>query len=155
MPDNISQLQEHIRDAIKELYRESSFSELYKSNAYECVFSHRIAVYLEQFFSEQGFVVDCEYNKDFSNDDNGKRGDDGQSIRPDIIVHKRGGDRNNNLILIEVKKCGYKNKKAKKDIEKIKNCQNLGYDLCVFVGLRKKEADAVWVNLGSEHEIIK
>ncbi|HKY21990.1 MAG TPA: hypothetical protein VJM31_12300 [Vicinamibacterales bacterium] len=66
--------------------------------------AHRLAVYLEQEFS--GWSTDCEYNR---------QGDEGgrkkavlsayelpKAVDPDIIVHRRGPD-GPNLLVIEVK----------------------------------------------------
>jgi hypothetical protein len=70
--------------------------------------SHKLAVYLEPFFTE--WSVDCEYNRNHddpkkleiqrrnvSNDDTQAR-----TVFPDIIVHKR--DTDENLLVIEMKK---------------------------------------------------
>jgi hypothetical protein len=77
--------------------------------------THRLAVYLEEFFPD--YHVDCEYNRNI--DENGDfickklpptilektittRNNDGVSVFPDIIIHTRWT--NNNYIVIEAKK---------------------------------------------------
>ncbi len=70
-------------------------------NLHEISITHRLACHLERYIAEgdASYDVDLEYNRD--------RGSvkqlDGQRIRPDIIVHRRGTTEN--LICIEVKKC--------------------------------------------------
>jgi len=100
--------------------------------ASERAIAHRLAVYLEYKLREDGIiqdshpvVVDCEYNrhlqsqkvhqipaelvsivKDAKRTATPDSDDDGFyvfSIAPDIVVHERGSDRNN-LLVVEVKK---------------------------------------------------
>jgi len=94
---------------------------LLKNDISEWAISHKLAVYLDELFSE--FDVDCEYNG-YANANNSKKylmilrdklkklgklkNSDGdgellrRSVYPDIVVHKRGKE--NNLVVIEVKK---------------------------------------------------
>ena len=84
---------------------------LLDTNANERSMSHRIAVYLEQ--EVPGFDIDCEYNRDGfdvkrlaleqreTSDDN----DEAITVFPDIIIHQRG-ENNHNLLVIEMKKAG-------------------------------------------------
>ena len=80
----------------------------------ERTITHKLAVYLQQNFPE--FNVDCEYNRDERNeiDDlvkklnlptNNVSWDDteAKTVFPDIIVHNRG-TQEKNLLVIEVKK---------------------------------------------------
>ena len=93
-------------------------------NISEPAISHRLAVYLEPKF--HGFNIDCEYNGNVDADNGRKyiqilnyvakqlhmlrKGEDKQEysyrcVFPDIIIHKRGLNGNeNNLLIIEVKK---------------------------------------------------
>lgn len=71
--------------------------------------SHRIAIYLEQ--EMPGYNVDCEYNHDgfdvkrlqleqcLTSADN----DEAVTVFPDIIVHRRGNN-DHNLLVVEMKK---------------------------------------------------
>jgi len=82
---------------------------LLAADANERSMSHRIAVYLEQ--EAPGYDVDCEYNRDgfdvkrlaleerHTSDDN----DEAVTVFPDIIIHRRGNN-NHNLLVIEMKK---------------------------------------------------
>jgi len=74
--------------------------------------THKVAEYLQKEFTD--YEVDCEYNKDghdekkvLSGLDKCKKGptikdDDGRTVYPDIIIHKR--DSSTNLVVIEAKK---------------------------------------------------
>ena len=66
---------------------------------HEQALSHRLAYHLENSDFFGGYHVDCEYNRhgdDVKEDSKGR-------FRPDIIVHVRGND-DSNLIMIEAKK---------------------------------------------------
>lgn len=78
-------------------------------NSSERSMTHRLAVHLEPYFPDH--AVDCEYNRDGSNvkrlkpsDRDAKSDDlDAVTVFPDIVVHKRGNNEGN-LLVIEVKK---------------------------------------------------
>ena len=83
-------------------------------NVNERTITHKLAQYLEEYIPE--FDVDCEYNRFEHDDTDGivKRLDlpkdninwddtDAKIIFPDIIVHKRG-TQGKNILVIEVKK---------------------------------------------------
>lgn len=81
---------------------------LLRVDANERSITHRLAMYLQEEFSD--WDVDCEYNRD-GNDpkelllpvtDASERDTDAQTVYPDIIVHKRGQQKN--LLVIEAKK---------------------------------------------------
>ncbi len=84
---------------------------LLQNDVNERSITHKLAMYLEQTLGKE-YDVDCEYNRNIDDSRNRKSIDfllstDGerlsQSVYPDIIVHKRG--RNDaNLLIIEVKK---------------------------------------------------
>lgn len=93
-------------NAIDQLLR--SDSEILFIDVNERSISHRLANYLEPYFS--GWNVDCEYNR---NHEDPKRLDiqrrnissddtEATTVYPDIIVHRRGTDEN--LVVIEMKK---------------------------------------------------
>lgn len=77
-------------------------------NANERSISHRLAVHLNGRFD--GYSVDCEYNRDdidpkrirYLNLDPREDDDEGQTVFPDIVVHKRG--LRENYLVIEIKK---------------------------------------------------
>lgn len=72
-------------------------AELLIRNVNEPTINARLAEHLRRQFPE--WDVDCDYNRDGHNI---KRRANGQIVRPDIIVHKRGTC--DNLLAIEVKK---------------------------------------------------
>jgi len=71
--------------------------------------SHRIAVYLGE--QVHGYDVDCEYNRDGINPKElcldvekvSSADDEAVTVFPDIIVHRRGNN-DHNLLVIEMKK---------------------------------------------------
>jgi hypothetical protein len=82
-----------------------------------CV-AHRLAVYLEQEFEGFNWHVDCEFNRQGANRDpkrvtasphlpESRKGTGLADVSPDIIVHQRGAD-GTNLLIIEVKIAGDK-----------------------------------------------
>jgi len=128
-----------IKEAIKKFISNDK-TQILKSNSYEPTISHRIAVYLENAYGEE-YKVDCEYNKKGLKD---KRDSKGNKIRPDIIIHKRGKQKN--LVVLEIKKAGKDSKKAKEEIKRLKDdLKNLDYQLGVFIGVLKKRIDVCWI----------
>lgn len=97
---------------------------LLDANASERSLSHRLAIHLIDQFPD--YEIDCEYNRDgfdvkkltlaerdFKDDEL-----DAVTVFPDIIVHKRG-HQNNNLLVIEIKKAS-SSVSHDYDIEKLK-----------------------------------
>jgi len=124
-------LQRKVRDAVT-LFVDRD-PKLLVLAAHEQAFAHRIAIYLEaQFKVAEGLNVDCEYNKHL---EKAKRIDldlhllkqqpqalltcgcpacsaitkkehlKGKLFRPDVVVHSRGND-DHNIIVIEIKSTG-------------------------------------------------
>lgn len=137
--DNIL-IKRKIREALK-LFIDKDKQALLRVDIYEPTISHRIAVYLEELFPENN--IDCEYNKTLLRK---KKDINGKNIRPDIIIHKRGTNADNSVIL-EIKKSGKNNKLAKADIGKLRRCMRdtLNYDLGVFVGILKRNIYICWI----------
>ncbi len=74
---------------------------LYKSRMiHEQAITHRLSVYLELSNVFSGYTIDCEYNRHLYHTK--KTDSNGDTFRPDIIIHERRTDQNN-LIYIEVK----------------------------------------------------
>ncbi|QGQ95820.1 hypothetical protein EHS13_13510 [Paenibacillus psychroresistens] len=116
----IEEIKIKVTAAIKKLFDNDLYFLINDLN--ERTITHKLGTYLQEGFS--GFDVDCEYNKNVD-EENGlknihmlineaeklnKRSKivlNGElyvfSTYPDIIVHKRGGNENN-LLIIEVKK---------------------------------------------------
>jgi len=111
---SILELKMFVEKAVKVLLEEDK--SLLDKGAHEQAITHRIAVYVEKEFNDSNLNFDCEYNKHLEKSkmflSSGpschckscrklKEGD--KLFRPDIIVHKRGTDAHN-LIVVEVKK---------------------------------------------------
>ena len=76
----------------------------------ELSISHKIGHYLSLCIDE--YDVDCEYNRDIADS---KKNKANELIRPDIIVHRRGCN-SSNFVVIEVKP--WWNDNAEEDIKK-------------------------------------
>jgi len=92
-----------LRSAIRTLFKQDAF--LLEHNANERAVSHKLAEYLQQQFPD--YNVDCEYNRDGSDIkklDGFRECESNKTDRvlPDILVHIRGHDEDN-LIVIEIK----------------------------------------------------
>ncbi|HOX77162.1 MAG TPA: hypothetical protein PLW31_03905 [Bacteroidales bacterium] len=86
---------------------------LIKEDLHERTISHKLASYLQQVF--HFYHVDCEYNGNVDNEDRRKKIDrylrnreihldeEDHSVFPDIIIHERGINDRNRLV-IEIKK---------------------------------------------------
>ena len=111
-----------IEKALNKLYKEDYDTLIcinHKQHVGEraCVF--RFGIYLNQILKRyiqfREYNLDCEYNRSY---DDPKRKSDGMLIIPDIVLHKRGSN-DNNLVVIEFK--GWWSKvDQKNDICKIK-----------------------------------
>lgn len=83
-----------------------------------CVF--RFGIYFSQILKREkqfkGYNLDCEYNRNY---DDPKRRNNGNLMIPDIILHKRGNN-DNNIVVIEFKGWWSDVKSQKDDIYKLK-----------------------------------
>lgn len=112
---NAELIDKHLDTALARLTKEDGV--LFKFNANERSLSFRLALYLTAVFPD--FDVDCEYNRHHRDDRHRKRlfsrelrafaprkvslaDEDGLTVFPDIIVHRRETD--DNLLVIEIKK---------------------------------------------------
>lgn len=103
---NQSLIKQLIEKALDKLYKEDYETLIclnHKQYVGEraCVF--RFGIYLYQILKRhkqfKEYNLDCEYNRSY---DKPKRNNDGKLIIPDIIIHKRGYN-DNNLVVIEFK----------------------------------------------------
>jgi len=130
------EIEEIINLAIKELIEKDKY--LLEVNINERTITHRLAIYLEQYF--ENWNVDCEYNRNHEDIKKLKNylkttttdDTEAKTVFPDIIVHKRGTNENN-LLVIEVKKSS-NNEDREKDINKLKAFKKeLKYEYAVFI----------------------
>ena len=70
---------------------------LLKNNVAERAIAHKLGEYLQNLFPY--YTVDCEYNRHGQN----KKILSDKKVYPDIIIHERGNNKNN-LLVIEIKK---------------------------------------------------
>lgn len=105
-------IRKEVLRALSLLYQEDRT--LLEDDSSEWNITFRIAVYLESRFPEHS--IDCEYNRRSNSDSEklikeiiplpecpGSDRDGKQRIRPDILIHRRGTD-SDNLLVVEVKK---------------------------------------------------
>jgi len=93
----ISEIKRRLEYCIDSIYVNES--DLFIRNNYEVTISTKLAQYL--FIEFRNYDVDCEYNKHFDGRKFVEELD--AEVRPDIIIHKRGNDKDN-LVYIEIKK---------------------------------------------------
>jgi hypothetical protein len=124
----------HVATAIERLLREDDY--LLKVDANERSISHWLALYLADEFCE--WDVDCEFNRDWHDpkrlqlepDHLYSDDDQGTTVYPDIIVHRRGEPKN--LLAIEIKKDSGGN--GDKDLRKLRALRGqLGYTHGLFL----------------------
>jgi len=148
--------------ALARLYRRDR--ELIWRGVHEETISHRLAIYLEVLlfehfnlkpFDSTGYDVDIEYNKNGENVKRLVRGGSGR--RPDIIVHKRGHN-DNNLLIIEVKK-RRRTQISQSDDSKLCGATDPNHDfrykLGLYLNLMTDCVDLAWYRNGVQQETIR
>ena len=118
-----------IKKSLETLYTKDTLLMNSEYDINERTVTHRLAMYLEPVFEDEGYVVDVEYNRirgDYHPDAvgnlmgkrlNWEKNKQGSSyVYPDIIVHKRDSD--DNFLLLEVK-MNWKNNRKQDDLLKI------------------------------------
>lgn len=173
---NEQELKDIIKEAIRQfIERDKTLLEL---KVYEPAISHRIAVYLEKIFNDETLNFDCEYDKHGNENKkeiniitDAKRDCDCKSckkwsvknssgnikdkveIRPDIIVHKERGNKNEgNIIAIEIKKdhrCLFDEAKLKALVNKDGNYK---YKIGAFIYFSKDKPSVKWFPEDNENQ---
>jgi len=138
---NRAEISERLEKAIQKLMKNDR--DLLISDVNERSITHRLAMYLQEEFPD--LDVDCEYNrygfetkrvKDFYPADAKTDDTNARTVFPDIIVHKRGAQ-GPNVLVIEAKKSTTKDDGL--DIHKLeayKSNENLKYEHAVFLVFR-------------------
>ena len=134
---NKVKIKQSIRDAILSFYENENH--LINVNANERSVTHQIALYLSRQNTFRGFDVDCEYNRniDITKRLDLKDPDDvstavlvSKTVYPDIIIHKRGNN-DSNLVVLEAKRAG---EDIGFDLNKLRAYQSmLKYKLAVMI----------------------
>jgi hypothetical protein len=144
-----------IQEALNILTKNDPF--LLKYNVNERSITHKLAEYLQQLFP--GYHVDCEYNrmlkpnesktfisKALLNLKDDKRVSikslNAKTVSPDIIVHSRGNNQNN-LLVIEFKKGNRNSDFDKKKLKEYKRF--LHYKYAVFIKLVQMHFTLEWL----------
>lgn len=112
---SIETIQEIIEKVLTEIVKHDNYL-LHKKLKEECI-NHKLAIHIEKEITRRNidnFHVDIEYNKNCNDPKYVEINGEQMSIRPDIIVHKRGSNKCN-FLAIEAKKTY----KSKHDIQKI------------------------------------
>ncbi len=144
---NIQQAKEKVIRALDALYREDYFI-IEKGLCERCI-NHRFAVHLEKQNFGAGYFVDCEYNKSHLEEfTSPKKVSNINGNYIDIIITKRDGNFQNDLLCFEVKRRENYNDRVK-DRDNLKiltggsgaaNGLGFGYD-CGFYILFGKSRD--------------
>jgi len=139
MPD--TNIVQNVNKAIKFLLEKDR--NLLENDSSERSITHKLACYLEKYFPE--WDIDCEYNRNLIDTkklkDTCKNSseENGSSVFPDIIIHKRMSTKN--YIVIEVKKTTNK-EKDECDIQKLEAFRKeLGYRHGLFLRFRTGSTD--------------
>lgn len=139
------EIEKIVKEALESLKEHDSY--LFEVNANERSLTHKLAEYLQIRISKD-WNVDCEYNRNQGNvkkiieklmriSGEPKSYDtEAKTVFPDIIVHKRGSNEHN-LLVIEVKKSSSGDSKGLSDKEKLKVfCEPpFKYKYAVFIRL--------------------
>ena len=126
-----SEVKTKVEEAVKQFIIDHGY--LIQHNVNERSMTHHLANSIEALFP--GYDVECEYNR-MLNANGGKpipKKVGGGNIIPDIIIHKRGTNEKN-LLVIEVKKA---DENTDDDIQKIKDCKSTleyKYGLSLILG---------------------
>lgn len=140
---SINKIKKLLTDAMKDFLHFDK--ELLANDTHEQAIAHRIANYVERGVVGR-YTVDCEYNKRV--EDPKRWGE--RIFRPDIVVHKRGGNnRGDNLLVVEIKK----DKVCKSNLARLKFMTNsynhaFGYELGCFLYFENGEPQYIWVRGG-------
>jgi len=141
-PITASEIKIRVLKALEELFDLDCY--LLQNDLNECSINHKLACHLQNQFQE--WHVDCEYNKDgdkvksleFPNSNVEWNDTNAKSVYPDIIVHRRGNN-GPNLLVIEIKKSSNKSKRDH-DYNKLEGyVQFLSYYCALFLEIGTKE----------------
>lgn len=110
---------------------------LFKEGLCERCITHRFAVHLEKQNFGEGYFVDCEYNKAHLSTGGtvSKRVSNPNGNYIDIIITKRDGNSNNNLVCFEIKKKkNYRDRnKDRENLEILTGGERFGYKIGFYI----------------------
>lgn len=143
---NQDEVRGHLERAVQRLLDRDR--ELLARDVNERSITHRLAMYLQDEFPDMD--VDCEYNRrdfdvkrlGFYPRDTATNDTDARTVFPDIIVHKRGTNAHN-LLVIEAKKSGNQGRNNqntdRRKLQAFKSDADLRYEHAVFLQFRTGE----------------
>ncbi len=132
-------IEEKIKKAIDVLYKKDKF--LIDNKVHEQAICTSLACYLKGFFPE--YDVDVEYNREGIGE-NPKKNLENSKKKPDIIIHKRGIDKNN-IMVIEAK-CHWNREKRGIDKNTLKQLKKkYKYQFAFFLEFEKEKCKMVEV----------
>ncbi len=152
---------EDLAKAINEFILKEKF--ILEKDLNERTLSHKLAEYLQKYFSD--YYVDCEYNRmkgknaedpyitkelNLPIENTDSNGTEQKTVYPDIIIHKRG-DNETNFLIIEMKKKVNSSEK-KFDFKKLQAyTKELEYKFGVYLEIESiKLSDIRWFKDGKE-----
>lgn len=141
---NIGEITQIIEYAIEQF--KSNDAELIDLNVSERAVMFHIARYMREKTPDE-FHVDCEYNRHLTDIKQlhylrqllGTAED--HDVYPDILIHKRNNDENNQLV-VEIKKIGIETDLDRRKLEAFKN-EPYSYDFAVQITLGKTKGELV------------
>ena len=120
---------------------ERNHPELLRLKAHELTLVAHLFCYLRGRF--RGYSVDMDYNRQGSEGDPKRLKD--KIVRPDLVVHVRGKD-TENLLVVECKKNNCSSPDKKEDVTKLENFRKRkGYTHAAFVVLKHSGSKICWV----------
>lgn len=144
---NMEGIKRSVEDAVARLVREQP--ELLDLDVNELTISQQLARVLEPIVTE-GLAVDVEYNR-HGRDKKIVRLRDGTQtnsrvVRPDIVIHRRGTDAHN-LLVLEVKKVGTSLVHDRSKLEALKNQYGYRCAAHIVVGIVAGQAhgEVLWI----------
>jgi hypothetical protein len=128
---NEQQIDGIIRDCLRRVANEQPPLDL--TSIRENVVAFRLGIAFESRNEFREYKIDSEYNRDVAANDL-KRRLSGGTIRPDLIVHKRTGNNQDNLLAVEIKWNNSQPSAIQDDREKLADIkQKYGYPFCILL----------------------
>jgi hypothetical protein len=149
----LAEVRDHINIALTKLFKKDLY--LFQVGVHERTITHKFAEYLQEEFRVHS--VDCEYNRDgldikmieplILDEEERKE----INIFPDIIIHIRGKNDFNKLV-IEIKSSNLSNSG---DIQKLKALTSSSYKFKYKYGLFVRFNNNIKENIGSTDDLVK
>ncbi len=128
---NEQQITDILRSCLRQVANEQPPLDI--ASIRENVVAFRIGVFLEARDEFREYIIDSEYNRDVAANDL-KRRSTGGAIRPDLVVHKRTGNNEDNLLALEVKWSNSQPEAIQDDRHKLADIkQKYEYPFCVLL----------------------